>query len=138
MFIRIDKLISVRKKLIEKIQKEGFDKFLHKRQSGPENLFLHKLITIIHEEMGNHYFGTTLLAERMHLSESQIYRKLKATTGKSTAIFIRSVRLQKAKELIRKGESTISEIAYDVGFNDPSWFSRAFKEEFGFTPSETL
>lgn len=138
LFIRIDKLISVRKKLIEKIQKEGFDQFLHKRQSGPENLFLHKLITIIHEEMGNHYFGTTLLAERMHLSESQIYRKLKATTGKSTAIFIRSVRLQKAKELIRKGESTISEIAYDVGFNDPSWFSRAFKEEFGFTPSETL
>ncbi len=138
LFIRIDKLISVRKKLIEKIQKEGFDQFLNKRQSGPENIFLQKIMNIIHKEMGNHYFGTTLLAERLHLSESQIYRKLKAITGKSTAVFIRSVRLQKARELIRKGESTISEIAYDVGFNDPSWFSRAYKAEFGITPSETL
>jgi signal transduction histidine kinase/ligand-binding sensor domain-containing protein/CheY-like chemotaxis protein len=138
LFIRIEKLISVRKKLIEKIQKEGFDQFLNKRQSRPENLFLQKLMNIIHEEMGNPYFGTTLLAEKLHLSESQIYRKLKAITGKSTAVFIRSVRLQKAKELIRKGESTISEIAYDVGFNDPSWFSRVYKEEFGCTPSETL
>jgi len=71
----------------------------------------------------------------MHLSKSQVYRKLKAITGKSTAVFIRSVRLQYAKELIQTTNKTISEIAYDVGFNDPSWFSRAFKEEFGFSPS---
>lgn len=65
-----------------------------------------------------------------------MYRKLKSTTDKSTAIFIRSVRLQKAKELIETTDNTISEIAYQVGFNNPSWFSRAFKEEFGYPPSE--
>ena len=64
-----------------------------------------------------------------------MYRKLKATSGKSTAVFIRSIRLQKAKELIQTTEKTISEVAYDVGFNDPSYFSRAFKEEFGLAPS---
>ena len=138
LFIRIDMLILVRQKLIEKIQKEGIDQFLNKGPSQPENLFLQKLLNIIHEEMGNSYFGITILAEKLHLSESQMYRKLKALTGKSTAVFIRSVRLQKARALIREGESTISEIAYDVGFNDPSWFSRAYKEEFGCTPSETL
>ena len=62
--------------------------------------------------------------------------KSSAGTGKSTAVFIRSVRLQKAIDLIRTTDKTISEIAYDVGFNDPSWFSRAFKEEFGYAPSE--
>jgi len=45
------------------------------------------------------------------------------------------VRLQQAKELLQTTDKTISEVAYDVGFNDPSWFSRAFKEEFGFSPS---
>ena len=58
-------------------------------------------------------------------------------SGNSTAVFIRSVRLQYAKELIQSSDKSISEIAYDVGFNDPSWFSRAFKEEFGFSPSDT-
>jgi AraC-like DNA-binding protein len=64
------------------------------------------------------------------------YRKLKSITNKSIAIFIRSVRLQKAKELIQTSNKTISEIAYEVGFNDPSWFSRSFKEEFSVSPSD--
>jgi AraC-like DNA-binding protein len=76
------------------------------------------------------------LARKLHLSESQVYRKLKAISGKSIAVFIRSVRLQRAKELILTTDRTISEISYDVGFNDPSWFSRVFKEEFGFAPSD--
>jgi len=66
--------------------------------------------------------------------QSKYYNK--AITGKSTAVFIRSVRLQKAKELIHTTDKTISAIAYEVGFNGPSWFSRAFKEEFGYAPSE--
>jgi AraC-like DNA-binding protein len=71
----------------------------------------------------------------MNFSESQLYRKLKATSGKSTALFIRSIRLQKGKELVQTTDKTVSEVAYDVGFNDPSYFSRAFKEEFGQSPS---
>ena len=65
----------------------------------------------------------------------EAYRKLKAISGKSTAVFVRSIRLQKGKELIQTTENTISEIAYEVGFNDPAWFSRAFKEEYGYAPS---
>jgi AraC-like DNA-binding protein len=73
----------------------------------------------------------------LQLSNSQVYRKIKAITGKSTAVFIRSIRLQYAKELLKNTDKTISEIAYEVGFNNPSWFSRAFKEEFGYTPSSS-
>lgn len=75
------------------------------------------------------------LSIELGLSESQLYRKLKATSGKSTALFIRSIKIQKGKELLQTTDKTISEIAYEVGFNDPSYFSRAFKEEFGLPPS---
>jgi len=136
LLTRLDQLVLLRKKIIQKIDDDSLSKLLKKRAEDPETKFLQKIIKIIHEEISNHSFGSSIhLAHKMHLSESQIYRKLKAITGKSTAVFIRSVRLQKAKELIQTTDKTISEIAYDVGFNDPSWFSRAFKEEFGFAPS---
>ncbi|MEN8186014.1 MAG: ATP-binding protein [Bacteroidota bacterium] len=136
LFTRLDQLVLLRKKMIQKIEGDSFSQFLKKPVENPETKFLQKIIKIIHEEISNHSFGSsTHLSQKMHLSESQIYRKLKAITGKSTAVFIRSVRLQKAKELILTTDKTISEIAYEVGFNDPSWFSRAFKEEFGFAPS---
>ena len=136
LFIRLNQLVLLRKKLIDKIQKDGLNKFLDKQAESPETKFLQKVIQFINEDISNSTFGSGDLADKLHLSESQIYRKLKAITDKSTAVFIRSIRLQKAKELIETTDKTISEIAYETGFNDPSWFSRAFKEEFGVAPSD--
>ncbi|MGB5692666.1 MAG: ATP-binding protein, partial [Flavobacteriaceae bacterium] len=138
LFTRLDQLILLRKKMKQKIEMDGFGSFLKGRAASPESKFLKKTIKLIREEMTNHSFGSRQLADKLALSESQLYRKLKSITGKSTAIFIRSVRLQKAKELIQTTNNNISEVAYDTGFNDPSWFSRVFKEEFGFPPSELL
>jgi len=136
LLTRLDQLVLQRKKMLQKMKNGSFVHFLKMKAENPETKFLQKIIRIIHEEISNHSFGSSAqLARKMHLSESQIYRKLKAITGKSTAVFIRSVRLQKAKELILTSDKTISEIAYEVGFNDPSWFSRAFKEEFGYSPN---
>lgn len=136
LFIRLDQLLLLRKKLVDKIQKDGLNTFMAQRPESPETIFLQKVIQFINEDISNSDFGSSDLANKLHLSESQIYRKLKAITDKSTAVFIRSIRLQKAKDLIETTDKTISEIAYETGFNDPSWFSRAFKEEFGFAPSE--
>ncbi|MGB5436982.1 MAG: response regulator, partial [Maribacter sp.] len=136
LFIRLNQLVLLRKKLIDKIQKDGLHKFLDKKEESPESKFLQKVIQAINEDLGNSAFGSGELSSKLHLSESQIYRKLKAITDKSTAVFIRSIRLQKAKEMIETTDKTISEIAYETGFNDPSWFSRAFKEEFGVAPSD--
>ena len=86
--------------------------------------------------MSSPAYDSASLAQNLMLSESQLYRKLKSITGKSTALFIRSIRLQKARELIHSTDEPISQVAYEVGFNDPSWFSRVFKEEFGFAPSD--
>ena len=135
LFTRLDQLILVRKKLIGKLEKHGFAALVKNKIENPQTKFLQHVIKVIHDNLDDADFGTSQLAKEIHLSESQIYRKLKAITDKSTAVFIRSIRLQKAKELIETTNKTISEIAYEVGFNDPSWFSRAFKDEFGISPS---
>ncbi|PCJ97151.1 MAG: hypothetical protein COA50_05800 [Flavobacteriaceae bacterium] len=137
LFTRLDQLVSLRQKMLRKFENNGFSKILKKKTTSPETKFLQKAIIIIHEQIDDSSFGATQLAFKLHLSESQVYRKLKAITDKSTAVFVRSIRLQKGKELIQTTDKNISEIAYEVGFNDPSWFSKAFKEEFGVAPSET-
>ncbi|MEO9894268.1 ATP-binding protein [Aurantibacter sp.] len=136
LFTRLDQLILVRKKLINKLGKGGFSSLLNEELEHPQTKFLKHIIESIHNHLDDANFGATQLAKELSLSESQIYRKLKAITDKSTAIFIRSVRLEKAKELLQTTSKSVSEIAYAVGFNDTSWFSRAYKEEFGHPPSE--
>lgn len=136
LFTRLDQLILVRKKLIGKLEKNGLSFLLKEKVENPQTKFLKQVIESIHAHLDDANFGPTQLSKEIRLSESQIYRKLKSITDKSTAIFIRSVRLQKAKELIETTDKTISEIAYQVGFNDPSWFSRAFKQEFNLAPSD--
>ncbi|RAJ23055.1 YXYXY domain-containing protein [Gelidibacter algens] len=135
LLTRLDQLILLRKRISQAFAKNKFSQILVSKENTPETKFLQKLIQIIQTNIYNPNLGSRHVAQKMGLSESQIYRKLKAITGKSTAIFIRSVRLEKAKDLIQTTDKPISEIAYEVGFNDPSWFSRAFKEEFGYTPS---
>ena len=135
LFTRLDQLVLLRKKMLTRLGKENHGQLQHQKEARPEAKFVRRAIKIIQEDIDNHELSARLLAHRLHLSESQIYRKLKAVTGKSTALFIRSVRLQKAKELVQTTDKTMAEVAYAVGFNDPSWFSRAFKEEFGSTPS---
>lgn len=136
LFTRINQLISLRKKMISKFSKEDYKDFIKRNDNNPETIFVKKVIDALNEEMDNPEFGATQLASKMHLSESQVYRKIKAVTNRSTSVFIRSLRLNKAKMLLQTTDKTVSQIAYEVGFNDPSWFSRAFKEEFNQSPSE--
>lgn len=135
LLTRLDQLILLRKRITQSFAKNKFSQILNSKENTPETKFLQKAIQIIQSNIDNPNLGSRHVAQKMNMSESQLYRKLKAITGKSTAVFIRSVRLEKAKDLIQTTEKSISEIAYEVGFNDPSWFSRAFKEEFGEPPS---
>lgn len=136
LFARLEQLLFLRKKLIRKFQQGEVSKVIAKQPKNAETKFITKVIELIHEELDNSTYGSSELSLKLGLSESQVYRKLKAITGKSTAVFIRTIRLQKAKELIEVTDKTISEVAYETGFNDPSWFSRAFKQEFGVAPSD--
>lgn len=97
--------------------------------------FLSKLTLSTENNLANPQFGVASLAETVHLSSSQLTRKLKALTGHTPADFIKHIRLQKALELLKKNNS-ITDVSWAVGFEDPSYFGKVFKKHFGVPPSE--
>jgi len=107
-----------------------------KKIASKNDAFIQKIITEINKNIENVDFNSTVLAKNLFLSESQLYRKLKALTNTSTALFIRKIRLQKAKQLLETTNKSIAEICYETGFNEPSWFTKIFKQEFGYLPSK--
>ena len=72
------------------------------------------------------------------MSRTHLHKKLKALVGKSPSQYVRTVRLFRAKQMIQEERGNISEIAYSVGFSSPQYFSKCFKEEFGYPPSDVL
>ena len=76
------------------------------------------------------------LAAAMNLSRVQLYRKVKAISGSSPVELLRTARLNRGYQLLIKGDKTISEVAYEVGFTAPSYFTKCFKDEFGISPSD--
>lgn len=136
LLVRIEQLLKLRQQLQARFGnfKLKADKSQNK---SPEEQFVSRAIQIVEKHIDESQFNASKLAEELNLSESQLYRKLKAISGKSTAIFIRTVRLTQAKALLDSTDQSVSEIAYQLGFNDPAWFSRVFKEEFGKAPSDT-
>jgi signal transduction histidine kinase/DNA-binding response OmpR family regulator len=135
LLVRLEQLLKLRRQLQAKFSKMDL-KTESDKPLNPKEQFIRKAAQIVEANLEKSIFNATDLADKVNLSESQLYRKLKAISGKSTAIFIRTVRLTKSKELLEISNLSISEIAYQVGFNDPAWFSRVFKEEYGISPTE--
>lgn len=139
LFIRLEKLVEVRKALQEhfasnnrNIKSKSSD--LSTSLSLDER-FLQKLSKVVEEKLNDNDLAVVHLCRAVNLSNMQVNRKLKALTGKTPSRFIRSIRLQKAIELLQTTELNISEIAYEVGFSEPNYFSRVFSEEFGYPPN---
>jgi signal transduction histidine kinase/DNA-binding response OmpR family regulator/ligand-binding sensor domain-containing protein len=101
-----------------------------------EDEFVMKVREMVEANINDFNFTVEQLARELHLSHSQFGRKLDALTGFTPNHFIRNIRLKKAKELLLNQELSITAVAYDCGFNDPSYFTRVFKKEFGKTPLE--
>ncbi len=100
--------------------------------------FLNRLQKVLDNNIAASDFTTEKFAELMHMSRSQLHKKLHAITGMSASEFVRTQRINLAKELLANSDAPISEIAYQVGFNTPSYFNRCFKEIIGCTPNEYL
>ena len=99
-------------------------------------VFLLKVMTAIEAHMSEEAFGVEELAHTVTMSRSQLHRKLIAIIDKTPSELLRQTRLMRAKELLLKKASSPAEVAYLVGFNSHSYFSKCFKEEFGINPSE--
>jgi AraC-like DNA-binding protein len=101
-----------------------------------EDAFVRKVREVIEKNLINTEFTVEQLCKDVFMSHSQLHRKLDALTGWSPNKFIRMIRLNKAKVLLSKQDDSIASIALDCGYNDPGYFFRVFKQEFGVTPQE--
>lgn len=101
----------------------------------PEDDFIKKVLLVIESNMANTEFSVDHLRQELLLSRTSMYKKLLAITGKTPIEFIRTIRLKRAAQLLEKSTHNVTEVAYMVGFNNPKYFARYFKEEFGILPS---
>lgn len=137
LLIRLNNLLKIRKALQQKYASSLLPTTGQKALEAVadrEELFLQKLQEAVLEALDNPDLGTEQLCRAANLSPSQLYRKMKALIDMPPNAFIRKIRLHKALELLKTTDLNISEIAYEAGFNDPNYFSRAFHKEFGKSP----
>jgi AraC-like DNA-binding protein len=102
----------------------------------PDVDLISKVNQIIRKHLNNSDFGTARLCKELGISRTQLHNKLKTLTGRSTALYIRLIRLIEARKWLVKTTLNVSEIAYDAGFKDPNYFSRIFTREFGVNPTQ--
>jgi len=136
LIIRLEKLVETHRRLQQFYA--GTNDSPQTTVASVDEIFLQDLREQIEIYLNDPEFGVTRLAESVSMNQMQVYRKLKALTGKTPSQFIRSHRLRKGLELLHKGELNISQVAYETGFADPSYFSRVFQQEFGKSPSDFL
>jgi AraC-like DNA-binding protein len=100
-----------------------------------ENAFLQKLRALIEAHITEADLSVEDISRMAGMSYPVVHRKVTALTGLSLTLYVRSIRLQKARILLSDPALTIAEVAYETGFNDPKFFSRVFSESFGMAPS---
>lgn len=137
LMLRIQNLIQLRKRLQEKYSTVlNFLPEQISEESSPDEVFLKHTAEIIELQLMNSQFSVIKLAEEIGMSQSVLYRKIKAITNLSPNEFIRKIRLNKAAQILLSEEAKVAEVGYRVGFNDPKYFSQTFKRQFDLTPSE--
>ena len=141
--IRIKNLIQQRQKLREKFANDFWKEnklptflFTASGLNQMDKKFLQKALDIVNLHLSDTDFNVVQFGQEIAMSRQQMHRKFRALVNQSATEFIRTIRLKKAAELLSQKSGTVSEIAYDVGFNTLSYFTKSFQEQFGVTPSE--
>lgn len=135
---QIQNLLKSRELLNKSYQEKPLTPAATLAVSQVDTVFLTKLNSFIDENITDELLNVEFLAEKMGMSTSSLYRKVKGLSGLSPVDFIKIARLKKAVELMQKGESRINEIGFQVGFSSPAYFSTCFQKQYGKSPSEFL
>ena len=138
LLVRIQNLIQQRKLLRKKFAGQILLKPSEIAVNSADEKFLTNVMQAIEKNMGEEDFGVEELAKEVAMSRSQLHRKLIALTNQPPSEVLRNTRLLRAKELLQKKFATPSEVAFKVGFNSHTYFSKCFKEEFGISPGEVV
>jgi AraC-like DNA-binding protein len=133
---RVFNLIALRKKLAAKYSTGYSASIAAAKEPSLDDKFLARARQIVLDNIGDSAFGVEKMADDIHLSRTQLFRKLKAIAGISPNEFINEIRLQRAAELILSKADTLTQISYSVGFNEQSYFAKRFRKKFGVAPSE--
>ena len=138
LLARIENLLKQRKLLKHLYQgsKEAEQEIAESHLEDRDKQFLKQLHAIIQKNLSDSEFGVEDIGKQIGLSRVQLYRKVKAMTGSSVVDLLRKARLAKAKRLLESRSMSVSEVAYDVGFSAPSYFTKCFKDEYGMLPGE--
>jgi DNA-binding response OmpR family regulator len=134
---RVDNLIASRKRLLSKLETRPPQPLKASKVSATsaDAAFLARVQAVVEERLGDSELSVEGLAEALSCDRSYLLRKLRALTGETPSGLIRSLRLQRAEQLLRAGAGAVSEIAYAVGFKSVAHFSNAFQERYGERPS---
>ncbi len=138
LVVRVKNLINQRKLLRSRFKTSTVIKPSEVSVLSIDQVFLDKIIQMIEANFENQDFTPDILANAVNMSISQLNRKLNALINQPAGQLIRSLRLQRAADLLKQKAGTISEICYQLDFNDPAYFSRAFKKQFGCSPSDFI
>jgi signal transduction histidine kinase/ligand-binding sensor domain-containing protein/DNA-binding response OmpR family regulator len=132
---RIRNLLAQRRRLHEHFRRYGLFEIEEGKITPLDQKFLQKTVAVIAEHMSDAAFGVEVLASEMAVSRSLLLKKIEALIGEPPSELVKRTRLNKAAQLIEGRYGNISEIALEVGFNNPSYFGECFKKQFGCTPS---
>ena len=138
LLIRLQNLIDNRRKMQAHFSMG--DVLMPKKiqMNSMDSIFMEKVTEYLEAEISNSLYGVEELAYSVGLSRSQLFRKVKAITNLTPNEFIRSFRLHRAMDLLKQQSASVSEVAYETGFQNPSYFSKVFHEQFGQSPSAVL
>jgi len=134
--LRVRNLIEIRQTLRKKFSSSLIIKPKEIATGSIDKLFLEKAMNVVEKNISNDKFSVEEFSSEMSLSHSQLHRKLKALVNQSAIQFIRSIRMQRALELLQSNSGNIAEVAWQVGFGDPSYFTKTFSKHFGYLPSD--
>lgn len=134
--IKIHNLVTRHNKLRERYQSEVRIEPSGVTATSLDETFLKKLISIVEENLANPAFTVEDFAVKAGVSRTKLHRKITALTGQSASDFIRELRMKRAAQLLEKNSDFISQIGYQVGFSDQSYFAKCFRKQFGMSPSD--
>ncbi len=134
--LKVEKLLENIKKLQERYSQEVILKPTEISINSADDLFLNRLQNVLDDKLVESTFNTEDFCKSIDMSRMQLHRKLKALFNMTTSEFIRSQRLKLAADLLKTSDVNVSQVGYSVGFNDPAYFSKRFKEVYNCTPTQ--
>ncbi len=137
LLVRLQQLLHLRRTLQERYAAIGSVERKAEAVASREEVFLQRMRALVEAHLSDPDLNMPRVCKALEMSRSQVYKKIKALTGRTPSQYIRSIRLHHARRLLQSSDLNVSEVAYEVGFSSPFYFSNVFLAEFGVRPNET-